>query len=279
MAQAPSYARLAQLQQDKQSLLCVGLDLDPARMPEGISQTQAGLLTFSENIVQATAPHATAWKINVAFLEVLGALGWKVLEGLVGLIREHSPDALLIADAKRGDIGISSQKYAQAFFGSLNVDAITVAPYMGLDSVAPFLEWPDKWTFVLGATSNPGAQDFQFQDTGQEGPLYKRVIQRFAQHHQEQKQPGVLGFVAGATRPETLFEIAQLAPGAPLLIPGIGAQGGDLEATLKAVYQTDTPLFINATRSVIYASSGSDYAEAAAAEAERLQQSMASCFQ
>lgn len=252
----------------KRSLLCVGLDPDPAKLPAHLPNTAAGVVQFCREIIAATEAHAIAYKVNTAFFEALGVEGWRALAEVAALLPSNT---LRIADAKRGDIGNTASRYAEAFFHQLPFDALTVAPYMGHDSVTPFLAYPGKWVFLLGLTSNPGAADFQLHDP--QHPLFEQVIttsQRWAAH-----QPGHLGFVAGATQTAHLARMRALAPEQWLLVPGVGAQGGDLDAVCQAAAIDGGGLLINASRSILYASSAPDFAQAAAREAQALAQATA----
>jgi orotidine-5'-phosphate decarboxylase len=262
-------AKLFEAIQAKRSLLCVGLDADPRRIPLHLQGFPDPVFEFNRQIIEATAPYVVAYKPNIAFYEAQGARGWeslrKTLEAIPG-------ECMAIADAKRGDIGNTSELYARAFFEEMDFDAVTVAPYMGIDSVAPFLRFEGKWVFLLALTSNPGAQDFQLQEVGGE-PLYRRVVRRAMEW--SAGLPGHLGFVAGATRPEHLGEIRGLAPGNFLLVPGVGAQGGDLEGVCREGMNSQGGLLVNASRSILYAGGGTDFAELAGGEARRLQRAMA----
>jgi orotidine-5'-phosphate decarboxylase len=253
--------QLGQLAKRKNSLLCVGLDPMLKQLPADLPANAEGVFTFCRDIVQATAPYAIAYKLNIAFFEVLGSAGWHVLEKLLPLM---PADALLIADAKRGDIGSSSALYAQTFFETYNFGAVTVSPYMGSDSVEPFLAYAGKTTFVLALTSNPGANDFQLAD--EEVPLYRSVVLSA----QKWKCKGELGFVVGATRPAYVADVRAHAPHQWLLVPGVGAQGGDLDAVCKAGITPQGGLLINASRSIIYAASDTHFAQAAAKAAQAL---------
>ncbi len=243
----------------KQSLLCVGLDPALEKLPTGLPRTAEGVYTFCSEIIKTTAPYAAAFKLNIAFFEVLGSKGWDVLEKLVS---ELPADALKIADAKRGDIGNSSELYARTFYETYAFDAVTVSPYMGQDSIAPFLSYPDKLTFLLALTSNPGASDFQLADD--EVPLYRSVVMT----SQRWPHTGELGYVVGATRPAYLADVRAHAPGAWMLVPGVGAQGGDLAAVCTLGVTPQGGLLINASRSIIYADGSHRYAQAAAEAAE-----------
>lgn len=243
------------------SLLCVGLDPQPQRTPPD------ELLSFGRAVIEATAEHACAFKPQSAFYEAAGPPGWEALAGTIELIRELAPHAVVILDAKRGDIAHTAHAYATAAFNQLGADAVTASPYLGGDSVAPFLERPERAAFVLCRTSNPGGGDFQslpVEGTGGE-PLYEQVARRAAQW--AAAAHGNVGLVVGATYPTELARVRQLCPDLPILLPGIGAQGGDLEAALRAGLDADgRGLLVSASRSIIYAGGAREIA----AEAARL---------
>lgn len=250
----------------KSTFLCVGLDPDTEKIPAHLSEKEEDpIYEFNKQIVDATAPFCVAFKPNIAFYEAYGLSGLTSLEKTMRYIKANYPDHFLIADAKRGDIGNTSTMYAKAFFKRLNADAVTVTPYMGSDSVKPFLDFPGKWTIVLGLTSNQGAADFQQLSVNGE-PLYRRVIRQCVSWGTADN----LMFVAGATRPEMLADIRKIIPDHFLLVPGLGAQGGDLEKVCAAGLNGDVGLLVNASRSIIYASGGTDFAEKAAAEAQKV---------
>ncbi len=246
----------------RRSCLCVGLDTDPSKIPAGLD-----VLTFNKAIIDATRDYCVAYKPNLAFYEVLGSKGWDILAETVDYIgKEH----FTIADAKRGDIGNTSGYYATTFFDTYGFDSVTVAPYMGKDSVEPFLQHDGKWAIVLALTSNAGA--FDFETLSAEGkPVYTHVLEKCSQWG----TPENTMYVVGATRAELLAEIRKLVPDHFLLVPGVGAQGGSLEDVMRHGMNDDIGLLINASRSILYASSGPDFAEAAAAEARSMQQAMA----
>ena len=254
----------------KQSFLCVGLDPDPARMPSHLGTGPEAVLAFNRALIEATSDLAVAYKPNVAFYESMGADGWAVLKETLAAIPEG---CLKIADAKRGDIGNTATRYARAAFEAWGADAVTVAPYMGRDSVEPFLAFEDKWTILLAATSNPGAEDFEFHGAEGGAPLWRRVLEVSQTYAGSER----LMYVVGATRPEWLAEVRAVVPDRFLLVPGVGAQGGTLEAVCAAGWSEALAggLLVNVGRSLMYASDGVDFAEAARAEAERLQQAMA----
>lgn len=255
--------RFSEITQKQDSLLCVGLDPDLGRVPESLKLEPEPLFKFCSEIIASTRDVVAAFKLNFAFFEAEGSKGWRALEKLVEIIPDN---VLKIADAKRADIGTSSEKYAQAILQGLNFDAITVNPYLGHDSVAPFLQWPEKGAFILGLTSNPGSRDFQHLKTDS-GPLYRKVVQEVVTWNTNKN----CGLVVGATHPEEMAAVRQLALQLPFLVPGIGAQGGDLRAAI--INGTDDRgelILINASRSIIYKSAGSDFAKAARKEAETL---------
>lgn len=257
----------AQIRQ-KQSYLCIGLDADISRLPPHLLDTEDPIFEFNKAIIDATHDLCVAYKPNLAFYEALGAKGWESLRKTL----DYIPYAhFTIADAKRGDIGNTSRLYAQAFFGEMGFDAVTVAPYMGVDSVKPFLEFEGKWVILLALTSNKGSQDFQFdkQENGQ--PLYEKVMRKA----QEWGSPGNLMYVVGATHPEKFAEIRAIAPEHFLLVPGVGAQGGDLRGLTRHGANADVGLLVNSSRGIIFAGTGEDFAAKARAAALELQQSMA----
>jgi len=252
----------------KKSFLCVGLDAELSKIPVHLQQTEDPIFAFNCQIIDATRDLCVAYKPNLAFYEALGVSGWLTLKKTIQYIGNQH---FIIADAKRGDIGNTSRMYAEAFFNQLNCDAVTVAPYMGEDSVAPFLGFPDKWAIVLALTSNKGSEDFQkdwLEDARK--PVWEKVLHKT----QAWGTPDNLMFVVGATHPEAFIRVRQLAPKHFLLVPGVGAQGGDLAAICQYGLNTDVGLLINASRSILYASSGEDFAQKARTEAKRLQQEM-----
>lgn len=255
----------------KRSFLCVGLDSDPLKLPECIlnktvSPAQA-MLEFNKAIIDATAPYCVAYKPNTAFYEALGAEGWEVLGQTVEYIRKNHPDQFIIADAKRGDIGNTSALYARAFFGQMGVDALTVAPYMGSDSVKPFLGHEGKWVILLGLTSNPGSHDFQFLTTGGEDT---RLFERVLDTAQQWATPDELMFVVGATQGDMFATVRRHAPSNFLLVPGVGAQGGDLATVCRYGMTDDCGLLVNSSRGIIFASRDENFAQAAADAAKEL---------
>ncbi len=256
----------------KKTFLCVGLDPDPARIPAHIegSATER-ILAFNKAIVDATAPYCVAYKPNTAFYECHGAEGWNILSETISYIRSNYPDQFIIADAKRGDIGNTASRYAKTFFETLGCDAVTIAPYMGEDSVKPFLAYPDKWSIILALTSNPSADNFQNVPDSDGVPLYQRVV-RTSRHW---GSPVNTMYVVGATRADSIEAIRKLAPRHFLLIPGVGAQGGSLETVARLGMIDECGLLVNSSRGIIHASSGKDFAEAARSAAKELADSMA----
>lgn len=251
----------------KQSFLCVGLDTDIKKIPKHLLDAEDPIFEFNKQIIDATKDFAVAYKPNIAFYEAMGAAGWASLEKTVNYIPK---DIFTIADAKRGDIGNTSSLYARAFFDNMNFDSVTVAPYMGSDSVKPFLAFDNKWVILLGVTSNEGGKDFQFLESDGK-PLYQHVMEKSSTWGSDQN----MMYVVGATRPEYLQSIRKIIPDHFLLVPGVGAQGGDLEAVCKNGMNDQCGLLINSTRGIIYASSGKDFAEVAQEEAKKLQEQMA----
>lgn len=255
----------------KKSYLCVGLDTDVKKIPPHLLVKPDAVFEFNKAIVDATHHVAVAYKPNVAFYECLGPQGWESLKKTTEYIRSNFPDIFIIADAKRGDIGNTSEMYARAFFDWMDCDAITVAPYMGEDSVKPFLNYPGKWVIVLALTSNKGAFDFQFvQNSATSKPLYQTVIET----SQTWAGDDQLMFVAGATKAEMFGELRKMAPQNFFLVPGVGAQGGSLHDVSIAGLNADGGLLVNSSRAIIYASSGTDFAQKAKAEAEAVQTEM-----
>lgn len=262
-------AELVAVIKRKRSLLCVGLDTEAHLIPEQFHGSPDPVGAFNEAIVEATHHAAVAYKLNLAFYEALGVPGWQSMERTVAAIRAKG-DCLIIADAKRGDIGNTARKYAEAFFDKLDFDAITIAPYMGKDSITPFLGRKGKWAIVLGVTSNEGALDFQFLPVDGEQRLFERVIRSVGDW-------GTVNdtmFVVGATRTDVLAKARAIVPDHFFLVPGVGAQGGDLSAVLNACMTADGGLLINSSRGVLYAGKGDDAIPSAKRAAEELQQQM-----
>lgn len=254
----------------KGSFLCVGLDTDIKKIPEHLLSCEDPIFEFNKAIIDATADYCVAYKPNVAFYESLGVAGWNALDKTVKYLRENYPDQFVIADAKRGDIGNTSSLYARAFFESLQVDALTVAPYMGEDSVKPFLAYEGKWVILLALTSNPGSRDFQFMAQPDGERLFEMVLEKAQRWGNEDN----LMFVVGATQGEMFADVRRVAPRSFLLVPGVGAQGGSLEEVAKWGMTTECGLLVNSSRGIIYASHGEDFSVAAAAEARKLRDHM-----
>lgn len=252
---------------DKGSFLCVGLDPDPAKMPASLADLgAAGLFPFNRAIIDATAPYAVAYKPNLAFYEAFGAKGVEAFERTCAYIKGTYPEMLLIADAKRGDIGNTARMYAKAFFEDAGVDAVTLSPYMGEDSVKPFLEFPDKWAVVLALTSNKGSEDFQMIPDVNGARVFERVVKRSAKWG----SPVNMMYVVGATRGELIADVRRLAPRHFFLVPGVGAQGGSLEEVCRYGLIDEVGLLVNSSRGIIHASAGEDFAEKAAEKAAAL---------
>ena len=259
--------QLFDLIKQKESYLCVGLDADLARIPAHLLKEEDPIFEFNKRIIDATKEYCVAYKPNIAFYEALGAEGWESLEKTLEYIPETH---FTIADAKRGDIGNTSRLYAKAFFDKMNFDSITVAPYMGEDSVKPFLSFKDKWAILLALTSNEGANDFQSKQMEDGRPLFETVLKQSKSWGSEDS----LMYVVGATQPLALAEIRKVVPDHFLLVPGVGAQGGKLSDISQYGMNERCGLLVNASRSIIYASKDEDFAEAAAKEARKLQEEM-----
>ena len=269
---------LINLIRERRSFLCVGLDTDPAKMPEHLRSAKDGVFQFNRAIIDATIDYCVAYKPNLAFYEALGIEGLRQLKLTMDYIHGLKKPVFTIADAKRGDIGNTSERYAKAFLdpqGDFNFDAITVAPYMGADSVTPFTVYPGKWVILLALTSNKGAFDFQLTEDKLGSPLYQRVLETSKQWGNEDN----MMYVVGATKAEMLTDVRRIVPGSFLLVPGVGAQGGSLEEVCRHGLTADCGLLVNSSRGIIYASNGTDFAEAASREAQKLQQQMAAFLQ
>ena len=249
---------LSSLIKRKESMLCVGLDSDLTLIPPHLLDLDDPIFEFNKQIIDATLDIAVAYKPNIAFYEAMGIKGWQSLEKTINYLNQYKEEVFTIADAKRGDIGNTSRMYAKAFFEWLDFDSITVAPYMGEDSVLPFLEHKDKWVILLGLTSNQGSKDFQFTESNGL-KLYEHVIQKAQQWGAADR----LMIVVGATHPEELAEIRKIAPEHFFLVPGVGAQGGDVAEICEAGLNSRGGLLINSARQIIYASSGLDFAQKA----------------
>ena len=262
---------IAQIQQ-KQSFLCVGLDVDLNKVPKHLLQAEDPIFEFNRQIIDATAPYCVAYKPNLAFYEAYGVKGINAFEKTVRYIKQNYPEQFVIADAKRGDIGNTSKMYARTFFGEYNVEALTVAPYMGEDSVTPFLDGYDgKWVILLALTSNKGSFDFQLTEDKDGERLFEKVIRK----SQQWGNPQNMMYVVGATRGEMFRDIRAVAPEHFLLVPGVGAQGGSLTEVCKYGMTKDCGLLVNSSRGIIFADNSENFATVAAAKAQELQQQMA----
>lgn len=254
----------------KKSFLCVGLDTDIKKIPQHLLQDEDPIFAFNKVIIDATADLCVAYKPNLAFYESLGIEGWKAFEKTVRYIKGNHPDQFIIADAKRGDIGNTSEMYARSFFEHLDIDSVTVAPYMGEDSVKPFLNYPGHWVIVLGLTSNKGSQDFQFTTDNNGERLFEKVL-RVTQNWATDDQ---LMFVVGATQGKLFTDVRRIAPDHFLLVPGVGAQGGSLQEVAQYGMNDRCGLLVNSSRGIIYADKSESFADAARREAEKIQQEM-----
>ena len=255
----------------KQTFLCVGLDTDIKRIPQHLMSEEDPVYCFNRAIIDATAPYCVAYKPNLAFYECGGLAGWKSLDKTICYLRENYPHHFIIADAKRGDIGNTSKMYARCFFEEMDVDALTVAPYMGEDSVTPFLDYHDKWVILLALTSNKGSQDFQLTEDATGERLFEKVLRRSQQWADADR----MMYVVGATQGKLFEDIRKVVPEHFLLVPGIGAQGGSLEEVCKYGMTKDCGLIVNSSRAIIYADSTERFAEVAAEKAKEMQQQMA----
>ena len=262
-------SQLVQQIRTKKSFLCIGLDVDINKIPEHLLKENDPIFAFNKAIIDATHHLCVAYKPNTAFYEAYGIKGWQALEKTINYLNEKHPEIFTIADAKRGDIGNTSTMYAKAFFEDLAFDSVTVAPYMGKDSIEPFLAFEDKHTILLALTSNQGAFDFQTKTVdGKE--LYKQVLET----SKTWKNTENLMYVVGATKAEYLADIRKIIPDSFLLVPGVGAQGGNLQEVCKYGMNDSVGLLINSSRGIIYASNQTDFAEAAAKKSEELQKEM-----
>ena len=267
---------------EKQSFLCVGLDTDVTKMPVSLVNEMKekygeeewlfpAIWEFNARIIDATAPYCVAYKPNLAFYEAYGIDGLMAFEGTIEYLKENYPNHFIIADAKRGDIGNTSKMYAKTFFEGYDVDSLTVAPYMGEDSVTPFLGYEGKWVILLALTSNKGSHDFQLTEDAQGERLFEKVLKQSQQWGNEDN----MMYVVGATQGKMFEDIRKIAPNHFLLVPGVGAQGGSLQEVCKYGMTKDCGLLVNSSRGIIYASNGDDFAEVAAEKAKELQQEMA----
>ena len=273
---------LIQQIREKQSFLCVGLDTDLDKIPQSLQKqvrkeyeeeeyTFGMLLEFNTRIIDATAPYCVAYKPNLAFYEAYGMEGIAAFEGTIEYLKENYPNHFIIADAKRGDIGNTSKMYAKTFFKEYDVDSLTVAPYMGEDSVTPFLGYDGKWVILLALTSNKGSHDFQLIEDKNGERLFEKVLKQSQQWGNEDN----MMYVVGATQGKMFEDIRKIVPNHFLLVPGVGAQGGSLQEVCKYGMTKECGLLVNSSRGIIYASNGDDFAEVAAEKAKELQQEMA----
>ncbi len=266
-----TYTELAEQIKKRRSFLCIGLDTDPGSIPAHLLAEDDPVFAFNKAIIDATHDLAIAYKPNLAFYESQGAQGWISFEKTIRYIRSVDTGILIIADAKRGDIGNTSKQYARAFFETLGCDAVTVAPYMGEDSITPFLSYAGKWIIVLAITSNKGASDFQFFANSEQKKLFEQVLERSSSWGTKEN----MMFVAGATRAEMLADIRRIVPDHFLLVPGVGAQGGSLQEVVTYGMNDHCGLIVNSSRGIIYASKGEDFALKAREAASEIQQEMA----
>lgn len=257
--------------QRKRSFLCVGLDTDIKKIPAHLLQEEDPVFAFNKAIIDATAPYCVAYKPNLAFYESMGVKGWIAFEKTVSYLRENYPDQFIIADAKRGDIGNTSAMYARTFFEEMDLDAVTVAPYMGEDSVTPFLGYDGKWVILLALTSNKGSHDFQLTEDAQGEKLFEKVLRK----SQEWAGSDQMMYVVGATQGKAFEDIRRIAPHHFLLVPGIGAQGGSLEEVCKYGMTSECGLIVNSSRAIIYADATESFAQVAGEKAREVQAQMA----
>lgn len=262
---------LIQQIREKQSFLCVGLDTDLKKIPQHLLKEEDPIFAFNKAIIDATAPYCVSYKPNLAFYEAFGVKGLMAFEKTIKYLKQNYPQHFIIADAKRGDIGNTSAMYARTFFEEYDVDSLTVAPYMGEDSVTPFLGYEGKWVILLALTSNKGSHDFQLTESPDGERLFEKVLRRSQQWANDEQ----MMYVVGATQGQMFEDIRRLAPTHFLLVPGVGAQGGSLHEVCKYGMIKDCGLLVNSSRGIIYASNGEDFADVAAQKAQELQQEMA----
>ena len=267
--------QLIQQIKEKRIFLCVGLDTDINKIPEHLRNNEDPIFDFNKAIIDATAPYCVCYKPNLAFYEAFGSKGIISFEKTIEYLKTNYPNHFIIADAKRGDIGNTSSMYARTFFDEYDLDALTVAPYMGEDSVTPFLQYDGKWVVLLALTSNKGSHDFQLTESADGERLFEKVLKRSQQWGNSEN----MMYVVGATQGEMFADIRRIAPDHFLLVPGVGAQGGSLQQVCKYGMNKDCGLLVNSSRGIIYASQGTDFAEKAAAKAKELQEEMAAELQ
>ena len=254
----------------KKSFLCVGLDTDLKKIPPHLLQEEDPIFAFNKAIIDGTAPYCVAYKPNLAFYECFGLKGWTAFEKTVRYIKENYPDQFIIADAKRGDIGNTSAMYARSFFEEMDIDSLTVAPYMGEDSVSPFLQYPGKWVILLALTSNKGSHDFQLTTDAEGERLFEKVLRRSQAWASDEQ----MMYVVGATQGKLFEDIRKIVPNHFLLVPGVGAQGGSLAEVCRYGMTPDCGLLVNSSRGIIYADSTENFAAVAAEKARELQLQM-----
>ena len=254
----------------KKSFLCVGLDTDIKKIPEHLLEDEDPIFAFNKAIIDATAPYCVAYKPNLAFYESNGVKGWISFEKTIDYLNKNYPDHFIIADAKRGDIGNTSAMYARTFFEEMDIDSLTVAPYMGEDSVSPFLAYEGKWVILLALTSNKGSHDFQLTEDPEGERLFEKVLRKSQQWGDKDN----MMYVVGATQGRMFEDIRKIVPDHFLLVPGVGAQGGSLEEVCKYGMNADCGLIVNSSRAIIYADKTERFAEVAAEEAKKVQQQM-----
>lgn len=259
----------------KQSFLCVGLDTDLKKIPQHLLQEEDPIFAFNKAIIDATAPFCVAYKPNLAFYECFGLAGWQAYEKTIDYLKKQYPDQFIIADAKRGDIGNTSAMYARCFFEESGVDALTVAPYMGEDSVTPFLQYDKKWVILLALTSNKGSHDFQLTSDNHDERLFEKVLRT----SQQWGNVDNMMYVVGATQGKLFEDIRKIVPHHFLLVPGVGAQGGSLEEVCRYGMNKDCGLLVNSSRAIIYADSSEQFAQAAGEAAQAVQTQMATVLQ
>lgn len=254
----------------KKSFLCVGLDTDIKKIPQHLLKEEDPIFSFNKAIIDATAPYCIAYKPNLAFYESMGVKGWISFEKTIKYLNENYPNHFIIADAKRGDIGNTSAMYARTFFEEMNIDSVTVAPYMGEDSVSPFLTYPNKWVILLALTSNKGSHDFQLTADSNGERLFEKVLRQSQNWGNDEN----MMYVVGATQGKMFEDIRKVTPNHFLLVPGIGAQGGSLEEVCKYGMNSTCGLIVNSSRAIIYADSTENFAKVAAEKAKEVQQQM-----
>lgn len=269
-----NYEKLVGLIKEKKSFLCVGLDTDPDKIPAVLKKFDDPVFEFNKRIIDATLPFTVAYKPNLAFYESFGSKGWMSLEKTMNYISGLDQEVFTIADAKRGDIGNSAARYAKAFFETLDFDAVTLSPYMGHDSIQPFLAYKDKWSIILALTSNTGSKDFQVLEHYIQGKNERKLFEIVIEKALTWENSRQIMFVVGATKADMFGQLRKIAPNSFFLVPGVGAQGGSVKDVANAGLTQDCGLLINASRSIIFADSNENFDKAAAFEASKLQKEM-----